>query len=123
MSLEGALGVPAMLLYLTGSVAHHAHLFAGSERARRVAPWLVLTGVLFHTAAIGAHCLASSTSLFRDPSMPLSLAAYFIAVAQVAVDFWKGWSSAGSLSVPLAFVALCSARVQGELGGPARPPG
>lgn len=112
MSPEGLFGGVTLLLYLAGSVAYHAHLFAGSERARRAAPWLVAAGAAGHTVAIGAHCLASPNSLFQDPAMPFSLTAYFIALVQVVSDFWRGWASAGSLSIPLAFVGLFYARVR-----------
>lgn len=105
-----------LLCYLLGSIAHHTHLFAGHERSRRFATGFVAVGLLAHTAAIGVWCTTHG-SILQSPTMPFSLVAYFIALAQLAVDFRRGWASVGALSVPLAFVAqfYASARTPGEV--------
>jgi ABC-type uncharacterized transport system permease subunit len=104
-ALEVFLFGTTLLFYFLSSVAHHIHLFAGSERARRVAPLLLAAAVVVHTAALGVWCTTHEWSILRDPGMPFSIVAYFLAVVQLAGDFCRGWAALGSLSVPLAFVA------------------
>jgi ABC-type uncharacterized transport system permease subunit len=103
--LENVLFALTLFFYFAGSIAHHVHLFTGSERARPAATLLVALGVVAHTAAFGIWCTTRDWSILRDPGMPVSMVAYFIALAQRVVDFRKGWASLGSLTLPLAFVA------------------
>jgi ABC-type uncharacterized transport system permease subunit len=106
MSPESSLFGLSLLLYFLASISYHLHLFAGNERARRVATFLVIAGVAVHTGAIGYWCVTHrGSSLLRDPGMPFSLAAYFVAIIQVLSDFRGKWASVGSLSIPLVFVA------------------
>jgi ABC-type uncharacterized transport system permease subunit len=113
MSLEATLSGATLLLYFLASIAYHVHLFAGSDRARRAATWLVLAGVMVHTGYIGAWCVAHrGSSILRDAGMPFSIAAYFIAILQVAVDLRLKWAALGSLALPLAFVAQFYAEVR-----------
>jgi ABC-type uncharacterized transport system permease subunit len=106
MNVEPYLIAATLVLYFCASVAYHTHLFVGVDHGRRVATLLVATGVLMHIGAIGGWCTAHvGGSLLRDPGMPFSLVAFFLALIQVALDFRLGWAALGSLSLPLAFVA------------------
>lgn len=116
MKLEPALFDLTLLLYLIASLAYHAHVFTGSEPARRAALAAVALAVPVHTAAIGAWCLAHG-ALLRDPGMPFSLVAYFLALVQVGANYRRSWASIGALTMPLAFVAHFTARVQSPGGG------
>lgn len=107
MTLESGLFALTLALYFLASVSYHAHLFAGSERARRLASAQVPLAVAVHTAAIGVWCTAHAgqASILRDAGMPVSLVAYFLALVQMGLNFRSGWASLGSLSMPLAFIA------------------
>lgn len=106
MNAEQLLFGLTLVLYFVASVCYHTHLFAGGERARRFAPVLVGLGALAHFAAIGVWCVSHhGVSILRDPAMPYSLVAFFLAVAQLGVTLRPGWASVGSLVMPLAFAA------------------
>jgi ABC-type uncharacterized transport system permease subunit len=116
MNLEHALSWVTLLLYFGASVAYHAHLFAGSERARRLAAVIVPVGVVTHTCAIGAWDLTHTGSILRDPAMPFSLVAWCLALVQAGLNFRAGWSALGSLTLPLAFLTLFSAGIRAPGG-------
>lgn len=106
MSAEQTLFGTTLALYFAASVCYHVHLFAGGERARRFAPVLVALGALAHFAAIGVWCVSHhGFSILRDPAMPFSLVAFFLALAQLGVTARPGWAAVGSLVLPLAFAA------------------
>jgi ABC-type uncharacterized transport system permease subunit len=113
---EHALSWLTLLLYFAASVAYHAHLFAGSERARRLAAVLVPIGVVTHTCAIGAWDLTHAGSILRDPAMPFSLVAWCLALVQAGLNFRAGWSALGSLTLPLAFLTLFYAGIRAPGG-------
>jgi ABC-type uncharacterized transport system permease subunit len=117
-----ALFTATLVLYFLASVAYHAHLFAGMERARTAAPMLVGVGLAVHLGAIGSWCLAQPGPMFRDPAMLASLAAFFIALVQLLADFRFRWTSLGSLSLPLAFVAQFYASIHTPGTGSQAPP-
>lgn len=124
MTLESALFALVLLLYFASSVSYHAHLFAGSERARRAVLWLVPVGVLVHTAAIGIWCTTHrGSSILRDPAMPVSLVAFFIALIQVGLNFIRGWAALGSLSMPFAFISQFYASLLTPGSAVQAPPG
>jgi ABC-type uncharacterized transport system permease subunit len=104
VTLEGLLFGATLLLYFVSAVSYHAHLFTGSERARKAALACAPLGLAVHTAALGAWCLNHPGSILRDPGMPYSLVAYFIALVQVALNVRPRWATLGSLTMPLAFV-------------------
>lgn len=93
-----------LLLYFLSSVCYHVHLFAASDRARGIATLVAGIGVLSHTAAIGMWCM-NNGSILKDPGMPYSVVAYFLAIGQVALGFQPRWASLGALVMPMAFVA------------------
>jgi len=99
-----ALFTTTLGLYLLASLGHHLHLFGGSERARRFAWGAVAAGVAVHLAAIGLFCSLREGSVLTG-AMPYSLVAFFLALGQLAANFRPGWSTVGSLTLPLAFLA------------------
>src|SRR5205807_9399075 len=93
MTLESLLFSLTLLCYFISSVSFHAHLFTGSERARRLAISQVAVGVVVHTAALGTWCVTHpGASILRDPGMPVSMVAFFIALAQVGLNFLRRWA-------------------------------
>jgi ABC-type uncharacterized transport system permease subunit len=94
-----------LLLYLFAAVAYHLHLFTGSEKARRAGTFLTVGGAMLHFAAIGVWCVEHrGESILRDPGMPFSLVAFFVAAVQGVLGIRSKWASLGSLTMPLAFV-------------------
>ena len=93
-----------LMLYFLASVGYHVHLSAGGSRARLAAVSLLAIGVAVHTAAIGYRCV-TEPRLFADPGTVASLAAYFLAIAQLAVDLGLKWTASGAVAAPVAFVA------------------
>lgn len=119
MSADRLLMLLTLALYFGAAVCWHAHLFAGSERARVAAPWLAGAGAAVHFAAIGVWCVSHrGTSLLRDPGMPLSLVAFFLASAQAMAALRPALAAAGSLSLPLAFIAQSTALLRMEDAAP-----
>lgn len=112
MKLETILFGTALFCYFASSVAYHAHLFIGNERARTFANTLAAVGLGVHTAGLGVWCTTHEISILRDPAMPFALVGYFLALVQTAVAFARRWIALGSLSMPLAFIALFYAEMQ-----------
>jgi ABC-type uncharacterized transport system permease subunit len=110
-----------LLLYAVSSVHYHTHLFAGSERAARIAWVAALVGVGTHTVMLGIWCTTHDWSILRDERMPFSVVAFLIAFVQVAANFRKGWASLGSLSIPLAFIAQTYAAAGNPQSGSTSP--
>ncbi len=128
MTPENVLLGVTLLCYFAGSVLYHAHLFTGSERAQRIATWLLPVGLTLHTAGIGVWCTHYGR-LLQDPGMPYSLIAYLLVLAQVGLNFLPRWAALGSLSMPLAFIAQFYANmraagttVENLAGGPLMRP-
>jgi ABC-type uncharacterized transport system permease subunit len=113
VSLEALLLGLTLLFYFSAAVCYHLHLFAGSERGRSLARALVPAGLVVHTVALGVWCLTHrGSSILRDPGMPFSIVAFFVALAQVALSFRGRWAAMGSLSMALAFIAQFYAAAQ-----------
>jgi ABC-type uncharacterized transport system permease subunit len=105
MTTESLLFGATLLFYFIAAVSYHAHLFTGSERARQAALVCVPLGLAVHTAALGSWCLTHrGYSILRDPDMPYSLVAYFIAAVQVVANLRPKWASLGALTMPVAFI-------------------
>jgi ABC-type uncharacterized transport system permease subunit len=116
--MSHALFSTALFLYLVSSIGHHLHLFSGSERARQAA-WIAAGAALAaHLTAIGVFCSLREGSVLTG-AMPYSLVAFFVALGQFAANFRPGWSTLGSLTMPLAFLA----QFVGQAGsaGPSAP--
>lgn len=102
---ENLLFGATLLLYLFAAVAFHIHVFAGADRARTAGTVLTAVGALLHLGAIGLWCINHrGESILRDPGMPFSLVAFFVAVVQAGLGLRARWASLGSLALPLAFV-------------------
>jgi len=121
MSWEALLTGMSLLFYASSSIMYHTHLFAGSERAARLARATALVGLLAHTAALGVWCMTHNWSILRDERMPFSVVAYCVVLVQLFVSSRKGWPALGSLSIPLAFIAESFAVTPGPSGVASAP--
>jgi len=111
MTLAGFLFGGVLVCYLVASVAYHAHLFAGSALARRVAPVALLMGLLLHALALAGRWVDPQASPMPPAVRVVSTVAWLLALTQLLLDCWGGWASVGALSVPLAFIAVLYANV------------
>lgn len=116
MNWEALLAGLTLLFYAVSSIQYHTHLFAGSERAARLARATALVGLVTHTAALGIWCMTHHWSILRDERMPFSVVAFCVALVQLIVSSRKGWPALGSLSIPLAFIAESYAVTPGPTG-------
>ena len=95
-----------LALYFVAAVLSHVHLFTGSAVTRRAATAATLGGVVTHAMVWTETIWLGGGAPFRRPSETLSFLAWAIAVAQLVLEARAGWSAVGSLSMPIAFVAL-----------------
>ncbi len=122
MTGESVLFWLTLVVYLVCSVLYHAHLFANAPAAQRVAGALLPLGLVLHFAGIGVWCTTHSWSILRDPGMPFSLVAFMVALAQFGLNFLPKWSSLGSLTVPIAFLAIFWSGLNASAGTFSSPP-
>lgn len=103
MTTERVLFALVLGIYFAASAAYHVHVLTGRAGALKAAGALLLVGLAGHTAAIGVWCVQIG-ELLRDPGMPFSLAAYFVALAQLGLHFQGRRAALGALSLPIACV-------------------
>jgi ABC-type uncharacterized transport system permease subunit len=92
--------------YFVATACYHLHVFAGSARARRLAPYALAAGVLIHAAALGQRWFDPSAPHLPVSTRVVTTIAWTVALTQLILDWRLGWSAVGSLSVPLAFCAV-----------------
>ena len=105
---EGLLQIIAAVLYLLASVGYGAHLLlrhaplAGYARAATVA------AVALHTLAIGVHCAVTRQTPFTTPAETLSATAWAVALAYLALEFFRRPrpTALGAIALPAAFLCL-----------------
>jgi len=103
-------------LYLAAAVLYHLHLFTGNARTRRAAMTTTLVGVVTHSMVLTEAAWTGRQTPFGSPSDSLSFLAWGLAVAQLILEARSGWAAMGSLSMPIAFVALFCATLFGGRG-------
>jgi cytochrome c-type biogenesis protein CcsB len=106
VSLDTALFSAVLGLYFFAAVFHHAHLFTGGERSRRLAHTCVWLGVLVHAVAIAERAAGFGRPPFAGAFESLSFIAWLIAGVQLLLQLRFGWSAIGALTMPIAFVAV-----------------
>src|SRR5438105_15722855 len=111
MTLGGLLFGGVLLCYLAAAAAYQAHLFTGSATARRLAPLALTAGIVLHAFALGERWYHPQGVPMSPAARVVSTSAWLLAVIQLALDSRLGWAAVGSLSVPLAFVAVLYANV------------
>src|SRR5205807_5106150 len=84
--LDSVLFSSALGLYFFAAVFHHAHLFSGGERSRRVAQWLVAASVLVHGAAITVRIVHGGRLPFSSSFETVSFSAWLIALVQLLLQ-------------------------------------
>jgi ABC-type uncharacterized transport system permease subunit len=103
-------------LYLAAAVLYHLHLFTGSAPTRRAAVAATFVGLLAHSMVLTEAAWTGQRTPFGSPSDSLSFLAWSLAVAQLVIEARSGWGAMGSLSMPIAFLALFCATLFGGRG-------
>ena len=111
----------AALAYLATAVFHHAHLFTGSVRSRRLARSTVLAAVLLHGAGLTMHAAVMHRCPFVDSAATISFMAWCLGLMELVIELRYDWIAIGSLSMPIAFLAVVSANLLPHAGAPADP--
>src|SRR5262249_39592008 len=109
----------ALACYLIASVCYHVHLFAGSAPARRVALVALGCGLGVHALILGQRWIDPTALPMGVTARVVSTSAWTLALMQLVLDWRRGWSAIGSLSVPIVFAAVFYANVlpREHLGG------
>jgi cytochrome c-type biogenesis protein CcsB len=107
--------------YFLAAVFHHAHLFTGSTASQRLARGVTIGVVVIHGLAILDHVIALNRFPFANSSETVSFMAWCIGLLQLVIEWRFGWIAAGSLSMPIAFLAVFTAAFLPGEGVPADP--
>lgn len=121
MKLEALLPFAAAIGYFLAAVSHHAHLFTGSPGSRRLARIATLGAVTVHGVAILEHAVALNRFPFVHSAETVSFMAWCIGLLQLAIEWRFGWIAVGSLSMPIAFLAVFTAALLPQAGVPDDP--
>src|SRR5262245_31423806 len=100
-----------LALYFVAAVLYHVHLFSstnseGATLARRAATGATLVGVVTQAMVLTEAAWVGGRAPLGRPAESLSLLAWIIAVAQLVIEARAGWAAIGSLSMPIAFIAV-----------------
>jgi ABC-type uncharacterized transport system permease subunit len=117
--LDTSLFIGAAAAYFASAVFHHAHLFTGSHTNRRLARWTLVAAVILH----GTGLMINSAELHRCPfvnaGQTVSFMAWCLGLMQLGIEIRSDWISVGSLSMPIAFLAVVTSHLLPRSGGPA----
>ncbi len=121
MKLEILLPFAAAAGYFLAAVFHHAYLFTGSEGTRRLARVATVAAVALHGLGLVDHAVELGRFPFANVGETISFMAWCIGVLQVVMEFRSGWMAIGSLSMPIAFLAVVTSSLLPREGIPADP--
>ncbi len=119
MKLELLLPIGAAIAYFAASVFHHAHLFTGSGKTRRLARAAIIGAVLLHGLGLLDHVVELGRFPFANSSETVSFMAWCIGLLQLMIEFRFSWTAIGSLSMPIAFLGVFTANLLPREGIPA----
>jgi ABC-type uncharacterized transport system permease subunit len=121
MILEVVPPILAALAYLAASVLHHAHLFTGSSRTRRLARATTVAAVSIHAMALLGDAFARHRCPFASSAATVSFMAWCVGILQLLCEIRYDWTAVGSLSMPIAFLGVFTANLLPRGGAPADP--
>jgi len=111
----------AALAYLATAVFHHAHLFTGSVRSRRLACSTVIAAVVLHGIGLVINAAGLHRCPFVNAPATVSFMAWCLGLMELVIELRYQWIAIGSLSMPIAFLAVVSANLLPHAGTPADP--
>lgn len=111
----------AAAAYFAAAVFHHAHLFTGSPASRRLARAAVVAAVVVHAGGLVVQAAALHRCPFVSSPATISFMAWCIGLMQLVLEFRYEGIAVGSLSMPLAFLAVFTANLLPHAGVPADP--
>jgi cytochrome c-type biogenesis protein CcsB len=107
--MESFFIVIATICYLSGTVGYLVYLFRDREQLHRISWTILLTGALFHGAALAMHTLSSGHLPLTSTHEALSLFAWVFVVTYLILQIRLQLRILGSFVSPLAVVFMvCS---------------
>jgi cytochrome c-type biogenesis protein CcsB len=119
--LDTFLFIGAALTYFAATVFYHAHLFTGNPTTRRLARTVLVAAVALHGFGLLDHAVELNRFPYVNSSETVSFMAWCIGLLQLVFEFRYGWTAVGSLSMPIAFLAVITANLLPHSGAPADP--
>jgi ABC-type uncharacterized transport system permease subunit len=113
--------IAAAVSYFLSTVFHHAFLFTGGARTRRLARVATVAAVALHGLGLLDHAIELGRFPFANSGETISFMAWCIGLLQLVMEFRSGWMAIGSLSMPIAFLAVITANLLPRSGVPADP--
>ena len=110
-----------MALYGAATTVYFVCLFGRSERALRVARWVLAVALLGHLAMIGSLCIQKHNPL-QDVRGALSLAAWLLGLGYLLTTFRTRMGAVGAFITPLSMALLISAGITPQTPGPGVSP-
>jgi ABC-type uncharacterized transport system permease subunit len=110
--------IGAALAYFAASVFHHAHLFTGSAMTRRFARAAVVIAVALHGFGLLGRAVVLNRCPFLNAAETVSFMGWCIGLMQLGIEFRFGWMAVGSLSMPIAFLAVVTSNLLPRTGLP-----
>jgi ABC-type transport system involved in cytochrome c biogenesis permease subunit len=111
----------AALSYLATAVFHHAHLFTGSVPSRRLARATLIAAVVLHGGGLMMNAALLNRCPFVNAPATISFMAWCLGLMELVIELRYNWIAIGSLSMPIAFLAVVSAHLLPHAGAPADP--
>jgi ABC-type uncharacterized transport system permease subunit len=116
---DTALFIGAAAAYFAAAVCHHAHLFTGSQTTGRLARLTVATAVILHGLGLLANAAEYHRCPFVNAGQTVSFMAWCVGLMQLVIELRYDWIVVGSLSMPIAFLAVVTSHLLPPAGGPA----
>jgi cytochrome c-type biogenesis protein CcsB len=121
MKLELLLPIAAAVVYFVAAALHHAHLFTGSLGTQRMARGATVTAVVLHGLALLDHAVELNRFPFANVAETISFMAWCVGLLQLLLEVRYTWVAIGSISMPIAFLALFASNLMPDSGLPADP--
>src|SRR5437879_2855557 len=111
----------AAVAYLATAVFHHAHLFTGSRQTRQIARSTLVAAVVLHGSGLMVNGALLHRCPFVNAAATVSFMAWCLGLMELVIELRYDWIAIGSLSMPIAFLAVVTANLLPHAGAPADP--
>ena len=119
MRPDTVLFIGAAAAYFAAAVFHHAHLFTGSHATRRLARLTLFAAVVMHGLGLLVNAAEFHRCPFVNAGQTVSFMAWCLGLMQLAIELRYDWLAVGSLSMPIAFLAVVTSNLLPRSGAPA----
>jgi ABC-type uncharacterized transport system permease subunit len=94
-------------------------LFTGGHTTRRLARLKLLAAVILHGLGLLANAAELHLCPFVNAGQTVSFMAWCVGLMQLVIELRYDWIAVGSLSMPIAFLAVVTSHLLPHAGGPA----